>query len=65
MKHSDSLSDRRGNALGIRIFLLLLRIMGVNRTCELVWLVTFFYVCFELKSFCDLFSFFFYFISYF
>ncbi len=50
MKHNDSLSDSRGNALGIRIFLLLLRIMGVNRTCELVWLVTFFYVCFDRKA---------------
>ena len=47
---NENLSDSRGNALGIRIFLLLLRIMGVNRTCELVWVVTFFYVCFDRKA---------------
>lgn len=50
MKRNKNLSDSRGNALGIRIFLFLLRIMGVNRTCEVVWPVTFFYVCFDRKA---------------
>ena len=47
---TENLSDSRGGALGIRIFLVLLRILGVNRTCELVWPVTFFYVCFDRKA---------------
>ena len=30
-----NLSDSRGNALGIGIFLFFLQMLGVNRTCEL------------------------------
>lgn len=45
-----NLSDSRGNALGIGIFLFFLHMLGVNRTCELVWLISFFYALFDRKA---------------
>ena len=46
-----NLSDSRGNALGIGIFLFFLHMLGVNRTCELVWLISFFYALFKFHFF--------------
>ncbi len=42
-----NLSDSRGNALGIGIFLFFLRTLGINRACELVWLISLFYALFD------------------
>ncbi len=50
MKQTDNLSDTRGNALGIRIFLFLLKWIGINRTCELVWPVALFYALFDRRA---------------
>jgi len=50
MKKHKNLSDSRGNAAGIRFFLILLRITGVNRACEFVWAITLFYALFDRKA---------------
>lgn len=43
----DNLSERRGNTLGVKAMLIMLKILRVNRTCEFVWAVTLFYVLFD------------------
>ncbi len=43
----DNLSERRGNSVGVRAMLIMLRILGVNRTCEYVWFVALFYALFD------------------
>ena len=45
--HGDNLSERRGNTLGVKAMLLMLRILRLKRTCEFVWFVTLFYVLFD------------------
>lgn len=50
MKKHENLSDSRGNAAGVTFFYLLLKLIGVNRTCEFVWVVTFFYALFDRKA---------------
>lgn len=43
----DNLCDRRGNTLGVKAMLIMLKILRVNRTCEFVWAVTLFYMLFD------------------
>lgn len=50
MKKHENLSDSRGNAAGVAFFRILLKIIGINRTCEFVWVVTFFYALFDSKA---------------
>ncbi len=50
MAQTENLSDSRGSAFGIRCFLLMLRILGTNRTCEFVWVIALFYTCFDRKA---------------
>ena len=50
MGKTENLSDSRGNAFGIRFFLLMLKILGINRTCEFVWVIALFYTCFDRKA---------------
>ena len=45
--HGDNLSERRGNTLGVKAMLLMLRILRLKRTCEFVWVITLFYVLFD------------------
>lgn len=50
MSQPKNLSDTRGNSIGIGIFLFFLKLMGTDRTCELVWVVSFFYAVFDRKA---------------
>ena len=50
MKPHDNLSDSRGNRLGISVFLFMLHVMGVNRTCEFVWAIALFYTLFDARA---------------
>lgn len=43
----DNLSERRGNTLGVKAMLIMLRVLRLKRTCEFVWAITLFYVLFD------------------
>lgn len=50
MARNKNLSDSRGGTFGIRFFLLMLKLLGPDRTCEFVWVIAFFYTCFDRKA---------------
>ena len=43
----QELSETRGKKTGVTIMLLMLKILGVNRTCEFCWFISLFYVLFD------------------
>ena len=50
MARNKNLCDSRGGTFGIRFFLLMLKLLGPDRTCEFVWVIAFFYTCFDRKA---------------
>lgn len=47
VRTKKELSETRGKKTGVKIMLLMLKIMGVNRACEFCWVISLFYVLFD------------------
>lgn len=50
MPEKKSLSDTRGNSLGILFFLGVLKLFGLKHACRMVWMVSFFYAAFDFRA---------------
>lgn len=50
MSEEGSLSDTRGNSLGILFFIGMLKLFGVNHACGMVWAIAFFYAAFDFRA---------------
>lgn len=44
---TENLSSSRGNAFGIGLMKAMMNLLGINRACEFVWVITLFYALFD------------------